>query len=268
MHFILLLVQLFVLPIRPTELPRSKHKIIVIAHRGNHENAPENTIAAYKNAINIGVDYIEIDLRTSKDSQLVVMHDATLDRMTDSKGVLSQFTLDSLQLIPVYNKAHPEFGLHKIPLFEEVLVECKGKVNIYLDFKNASVKQTYELLHHYNMERQVVVYVNSMNQLVEWKKLAPQIPIMVSLPKNIIDITSLESFIRQFDFEILDGDFQQYSKEMVLKAKDLNRPVWADIQSSNEGFEKWNMAIELGLKALQTDHPSRLIQYLKDRNFR
>lgn len=251
-----------------SKIPIPKHSYIVIAHRGNHENAPENTIAAYKNAIQIGVDYVEVDLRTSKDSQLVVMHDATLDRMTDAKGLVNQFTMDTLKKIKVYNKTHPEYGFHHIPLFEDVLAECKGKIYIYLDFKNASVKQTYQLLLKYKMEKQVVVYINSMNQLLEWNKLAPQIPLMVSLPENVQSKASLEIFTSQNIFDILDGNFQQYNNELVKTAMELNKPIWADIQSFNEGVSDWDRAIGLGIKALQTDHPSSLIAYLKEKKIR
>lgn len=251
-----------------SKIPISKHAFIVIAHRGNHENAPENTILAFKNAVAIGADYVEVDLRTTKDSQLVVMHDATLDRMTDAKGLVSQFTQDSLRKMKVYNKIHPEFGFHSIPLFEEVLAECKGRIYIYLDFKNASVKQTYQLLLKYQMEKQVVVYINSVNQLLEWNNLAPQIPLMVSLPDNVQNRVSLEKFATQYSFDILDGNFQQYNSELVKTAKDLNKPIWADIQSPNEGILQWDQAIGLGIVALQTDHPSSLIAYLKERKIR
>jgi glycerophosphoryl diester phosphodiesterase len=251
-----------------SKIPITKNAFIVIAHRGNHENAPENTLAAFKDAIKIGADYVEVDLRTSKDSQLVVMHDASLDRMTDTKGLVSQYTLDSLKKIQVYNKAVPELGFHSIPLFEEVLAECKGKIYIYLDFKNASVQQTHQLLLKYKMEKQVVVYINSMNQLLEWNQIAPQIPLMVSLPNNVQNKASLEKFASQFSFDILDGNFQQYNSELVGTARELNKPIWADIQSSNEGVPQWERAIGLGIKALQTDHPSSLIAYLKEKKIR
>lgn len=262
MQFLFILIPM--LAFLESKIPISKHSFVVIAHRGNHENVPENTIAAFKNAIKIGADYVEVDLRTSKDSQLVVMHDATLDRMTDTKGLVSQFTIDSLKKMKVYNKIHPEYGFHNIPLFEEVLAVCKGKIYIYLDFKNASVKQTYELLLKYKMEKQVVVYINSNNQLLEWNNLAPQIPLMVSLPDNVQNKTSLEKFTTQYTFDILDGNFQQYNIELVKTALELNKPIWADIQSSNEGVADWNKAIGLGIKALQTDHPSSLITFLKE----
>lgn len=251
-----------------SKITKPKHAFIIIAHRGNHEKAPENTIAAFENAIQIGVDYVEIDLRTSKDSQLVVMHDATLDRMTDSKGLVSQCSFDSLKKIKVYNKEHPDFGFHSIPLFEDVLVICKSKINIYLDFKNASVQQAYQLLVKHQMEKHVVVYINSITQLFEWNKIAPQIPLILSLPKNVQNKESLEKFTAQYDFDILDGNFEQYNSEMIKTARELNKPIWADIQSSNEGSQEWNKAVGVGLMALQTDHPSALIAYLKRRKIR
>jgi glycerophosphoryl diester phosphodiesterase len=58
-------------------MPAPRHPYIVVAHRGDHEHAPENTLAAFANAIKAGVDYVEIDLRTTVDSQLVIMHDAS-----------------------------------------------------------------------------------------------------------------------------------------------------------------------------------------------
>jgi glycerophosphoryl diester phosphodiesterase len=91
-------------------LPKSKHSFVVIAHRGDHTEAPENTLQAYKNAIKNYVDYIEIDLRTTKDSQLVIMHDENLLRMTGVNEKVSNLTLDALKQLRVREKSHPEWG--------------------------------------------------------------------------------------------------------------------------------------------------------------
>ena len=77
-----------------TSLPVTKHRCIVIAHRGDHTNAPENTLAAYQHSIEDGADFVEIDLRTTKDSQLVIMHNATIDHMTGRQGQVSDFLFD------------------------------------------------------------------------------------------------------------------------------------------------------------------------------
>jgi glycerophosphoryl diester phosphodiesterase len=126
------------------KLPTSKHQFVVIAHRGDHTEVPENTIESYKRAIKHSVDYIEIDLRTTKDSQLVIMHDESLLRMTGINAKVSALTYDSISKLSVRDALHPERGEYKVPTFREVLQLCKGKINIYLDFKNASVAQAYK----------------------------------------------------------------------------------------------------------------------------
>jgi len=122
-------------------LPESKNKLVVIAHRGNHVDVPENTIASFKEAIKAGADYVEMDLRTSKDGHLVVVHDATVDRTTNGKGKVSDMSLADLQALKVLNGSNKP---HRIPEFSEVLKACKGRINIYLDFKEADVAETWK----------------------------------------------------------------------------------------------------------------------------
>ncbi len=244
-------------------LNRLSNKFVVIAHRGDHTNAPENTLLAYRNAIQAGVDFVEIDLRTTKDSQLVIMHDATLNRMTGIDSRISDLSYDSLQKCKVMTNAHPEWGYHSIPTFDEVLSLCKNKINIYLDFKNASVKQAYESIVAYGMEKNVLVYINAPQQLVEWRKVAPQMPLMISLPKKITTSKELQELVSQFKIDILDGDYSDYNLEVVIAAKNLGIPIWADIQSKEEGPSQWDSALKIGLKGLQTDHPKAIMDYLK-----
>src|SRR5882724_10476733 len=82
-------------------LPISAHKIIVVAHRGDHVDVPENTLAAYEKAIQHGADFTEIDLRTTKDGELVIMHDASVDRMTNGKGNIKDLTYEQLRQLKV-----------------------------------------------------------------------------------------------------------------------------------------------------------------------
>ena len=249
-------------------IPKSKNKLVVIAHRGNHTNAQENTIAAYSNAITAGADYIEIDLRTSKDSQLVIMHDGSVNRMTNGTGKINSLTWAELQQLKVIEKNHPEWPEQTIPLFNEVLQLCKGKINIYLDFKDADVKATYIALVKAGMQQSVIVYINAAHQFTEWKTIAPQIPLMLSMPDSIKSVPQLNSFLNQYNIGILDGSFKEYSLEMVKTAADKNVPVWPDIQSANEGPALWESVINMGFAGLQTDHPEALILFLKNKKLR
>ena len=249
-------------------IPKSKNAFVVISHRGNHEAAQENTLAAFQNAINVGADYVEIDLRTSKDSQLVIMHDATVNRMTNGIGKVSDLTWAELKQLKVIEKNHPEWPEQSIPLFSEVLKLCKGKINIYLDFKNADVNASYQALKKAGMQHSVIVYINAAHQLVEWKKIAPQIPLMVSLPDSVQSAAELNSFLDQYKIHLLDGSYKEYTVEMVNAAKAKNIPVWPDIQSATEGPEQWEKAINLGFTGLQTDHPEAMVNYLKNKKRR
>ena len=249
-------------------LPASKHKTIVIAHRGDHTNAPENTLAAYQHTIEDGADFVEIDLRTTKDSQLVIMHNATIDHMTGKEGMVNGFLFDSLRLIKVREPLHPEWGLHLIPSFKEVLQLCKGKINIYLDFKDASVVAAYEQIIEAGMENNVVVYINEPHQFEEWGTIAPNMPLMISLPKAIKTKSEMLQLLDAFNIDVLDGDYTEYNAETVLAAKEKKIPIWADIQSADERAVIWNKALALGLAGLQTDHPKALIDFLIKKGIR
>ena len=119
-------------------------KVLVVAHRGDWRNAPENSLQAFQNCIAMGVDMIEIDLKMTKDNQLVIMHDNTIDRTTDGKGKVSDYTLAELR------KFHLKNGLgrvtfHPIPTLEEVLELTKGKILINIDKGYDYFQEVYKL---------------------------------------------------------------------------------------------------------------------------
>jgi len=247
---------------------RHHHNFIVIAHRGDHTNAPENTIEAYKNAIKIGADFIEVDLRTTKDSQLVVMHDATINRMTGINGSIQNITYDSLRKLEVRESKHPEWGTHTIPNFKEVLKLSKRKINIYLDFKNASAKAAYAEIVEAGMENNVIVYINTPKQFTDWRSVAPKMPLMISLPGKVNSREALFQVLEKYQIDLLDGNYSEYNMETVAAAKEKNIPIWADIQSAEENPTLWDKALNLSLQGLQTDHPKALIDYLKKKGIR
>lgn len=247
--------------------PRARHKFIVICHRGDHVIYPENTLAAYAEAIKNRADYVEIDLRTTKDSALVSMHDATVDRMTNAKGAVKDMTFANIEQLSVKRRDSLDKAVYRVPAFEEILKLCKDKIYIYIDFKNASAAATYTMLKKYGMEKQVLVYINSIQQFIDWRHIAPDMPLMFSMPGNVKDVAGMKSFIDQVKPDIMDGSWKEYTKEMVQFAGGQNIPVWPDIQGKDENLD-WDKAIALGLKGLQTDHPAALIKYLEEKGLR
>lgn len=253
---------------QPAKIPLSRHKAIVIAHRGDHTEAPENTLQAYQNAIRNGADYVEIDLRTTRDGQLVIMHDGTINRMTNGTGTVREHSLAELRSLVVADRNHPEWPGSVIPTFAEVLQTCRKKIRIYLDFKDADVAQTLAELKKYRMEKSLIVYINAPQQFKDWRALAPQIPLMLSLPDSIKTPQALTGFLNEYGPDILDGDHSDYTAEMVATANAKGVQVWPDIQSASEGPQDWGPALEKGFTGLQTDHPRLLVQYLQQKGRR
>jgi glycerophosphoryl diester phosphodiesterase len=243
-------------------LPMSQNEIVVIAHRGDHIIAPENSILSIQHAIFDGADYVELDIRTTKDGKMVLMHDGTVDRMTNGHGKINELSFDTIRSLKLYNKSITYSDTVQVPTFEEALAFCKNKINIYLDFKNANVQQAYDAIMKANMQNQLVVYINTPNQLVDWRKYAPGMPLILSLNAKVKDSAAMIQYLAQNQIDILDGDWKEYNAETVEAARVKGVPVWADMQAPIEGDLYWEKGIKLGLRGIQTDHPKELVQYL------
>ena len=243
-------------------VPAVRHRFMVIARRGDHTNAPENTLAAYANAIADSADFIEIDLRASKDSQLIIMHNADIEEMTGQEGEVSNLLFDSLRRIKVRDPFYPEWGLHLIPTLAEVLQLCKGKINICIDFNDAPVAETFKEILAAGMENNIVVYVDDPRQLEEWRVIAPLIPLMISLPDTIKTKAAMYQLIDAFNIDVLEANYTTGNTEIISAAKEKGIPVWADVQSKSEGADEWHKALKLGFTGLSTNHVKELIHFL------
>ncbi|RDB07354.1 glycerophosphodiester phosphodiesterase family protein [Runella aurantiaca] len=246
-------------------LPVSKHKFVVIAHRGNHVNVPENSLAAYEEAIKSGADYVEVDIRTSKDGVLVIHHDGTLDRMTTTTGEVKAKTFAELSQLQLKSPKAEDATVYRIPTFREVLKLCKNRINIYLDFKDANVAETWKQIQEEGMEKQIVVYLNKVPYYKQWRSIAPQMPLMTSLLDDVKNPQQLKFFLGQVKVEVLDNIAEQ---AMVQTAQEEGVAVWLDVQSSSEGKDAWDSALSKGVQGVQTDHPEALVSYLKTNNWR
>ena len=234
---------------------------IIIAHRGDHTVFPENTLKAFEAAIQNKCDYVEVDLRTTKDGQLIVMHDAAIDRTTNGKGIVREMNLKDILSYRVVSYTDTTPVQHRIPLFSEVVRLCKGRTKIYLDFKDADVEAAWKIVHSNGMDTALVVYINHQKDYLVWRKVAPHIPLIVSLPDSIVSTQMLAEFLKNVDAEILDGDVTQYNLEMVELIHSFKRKIWLDFQHENEGPSDWIKGVNLKIDGFQTDRPIALMEW-------
>lgn len=260
---------LFVLPVftQAADIPSARHNFIVIAHRGSHSHAHENTLTALQRAIDIGADYAEIDVRRTLDGTHVLMHDSTVDRMTDGHGAVKQLTWAQLQQLYVRDKKRPEIAADRIPTFQEALQLVKGRLNIYLDFKEGDRAAVARAIQQSGTSKQVLVY-DDVEAAAEWRRAAPELPLIVSPPDEAKHPDQLVRFARRYSIDVLDSSWEAYSPEMVQAAARAGVKVWPDIQDRQENADYFAKVLRVGFNGVQTDHPEELIDWLNQHHLR
>ncbi len=137
--------------------PNSK-TIMIAAHRGAHLEDPENSLTAFRKAIQLGIDFIELDVRCTKDGVLVLMHDRTVDRTTNGTGPVDQFTFEEIRKLRL--KHNGKVTEEIVPTLEEALTLAKGKIMVDLDIKVATCVQTImETVQRTKTENQCLFFV-------------------------------------------------------------------------------------------------------------
>lgn len=235
--------------------PTQKKKIVVIAHRGVHHNAPENGLAAIQAAIDVGCDYVEVDVRTTKDGHLVLMHDSTVNRTTLGTGKVAELTLAEIRSLRFKKKEYKQ----NVPTFDEALKFCKKRIKVYIDHKDAEPRQVIDALKKYKLLDQVVVY-SSISVLREYKKLHPKIWITTPHPQTIAGIRQLAAELKP---ETLDGHVRSWTREQVIAAHESGAEIWIDHSDEWDTPEGVKKSLALGVDAIQSDNPRKLIQLLK-----
>ncbi len=114
---------------------------IIVAHRGSSAIAPENTLAAFRQAITDGADAVELDVHLSKDGEVVVIHDETLRRTTDGKGKVSDYTLKELKRLSAGRWFHKTFASESIPTLSEVLALLHHRTGVNIEIKGYSSRR-------------------------------------------------------------------------------------------------------------------------------
>jgi glycerophosphoryl diester phosphodiesterase len=111
-------------------------RILLGGHRGNADEFPENTLASFRSAIELGVDLIECDVHLAQDGGLAVIHDHLLERTTDGHGLVRDCSMRELQQLDAGSWKDPRFRGERIPALEQVLELAKGKVGVAIEIKN------------------------------------------------------------------------------------------------------------------------------------
>jgi glycerophosphoryl diester phosphodiesterase len=125
--------------------------VLKIGHRGARAYEPENTLRSFKKALELGVDAVELDVRATKDGEIIVIHDADVDRTTNGKGLVSQLTLKEIEQLKTEKD-------EKIPTFEEALSFLDKKVRVLVELKETGLEgKVLKAVREKKLEENVII---------------------------------------------------------------------------------------------------------------
>lgn len=234
---------------------------LVSAHRGGPtENYPENAIATFANVAKNMPAIIECDIRLSKDSVMVLMHDETLDRTTNAKGKVNTYTLKELKRLRLKDNSG-DLTPYDIPTLEEALAWGKGKVIFTLDVKNdVPYAMISQAIQKHNAQAYCIIITYSANQAQAVYRTDPNLMISATirnqkdmdlLTQKEIPDNLLVAFIgtRQADKVLIDRLHDHGIKTILGTIGNLDK------QADSRGYQVYADYIENGADILSTDRP-------------
>lgn len=229
----------------------------VATHRAANEFAPENTLSAMQCALDLEADYIEIDVRQTKDSMSVILHDGNLDRTTNGKGPLNNMNFQEARALSAGEWFDPFFKTEQIPSLEEVcrLVSQHNSTNtfktyLYVDCKDIDAKVLIDCMAKYGLLEGSVFYVNDPQvQINKLRSMAPHAKVMPGLNNGM----DLDKVIEAYHPYALDVNWKELSKELIEKAHSKGVKIFSDGFGGNQAVGSYVHAISAGIDVISTN---------------
>ncbi len=235
-----------------------KSPVVGIAtHRAANEFAPENTLSAMQCALDLEVDFIEIDVRLTKDGHSLLLHDANLNRTTNGKGPMRDLNFDQVRALSAGSWFDSFFEPEKVPTLEEAcqLLSAHNKANrhqtfFYVDCKDINARVLIDYLLKYDLMDGSVFYVNDpKTQIDQLRAFAPNAKVMPGLGNR----NDLDRMIETYHPYALDVNWKELSKELIDKAHSMGIKIFSDGFGSNQTIESYVAAIRQGIDVISTN---------------
>ena len=231
----------------------------VAVHRAANEFAPENTLAAMQIALDLEVDYIEMDVRQTKDGKSLILHDGNLNRTTNGKGPLRDLNFDEARVLSAGSWFDPFFAEEKIPTLEEscaLLAEHNEKAwhktYFYVDCKEINAKVLIDYLTKYYLLEGSVFYINQAEQIDQIRDLAPKAKILPGL-RSGKDLDKMADTQHPY---ALDVNWKDLSKELIDSAHAKGVKIFSDGFGGDMNVESYVKAIQAGIDVISTNKVS------------
>lgn len=244
----------------------ASNTVLVASHRAAHNHFPENSLPAIKEAIRLGVDILEIDVKVTTDGIPVLMHDGTINRTTTGKGKLEEMSFEQLNQYFLVEKGVATN--HKIPTLEEALLLAKDHILVDLDLKTDKLGPILDVIQKTKTQDIVLFFDDDYASLSFFENKNKDFMIM----PRANSMAEADSAIALFKPEVVHIDFSFYTPEVVSTIKKHKARVWinalgvadAAIRAGKEE-EALSQLLKNGANVIQTDEPERLLKLLKEK---
>ena len=265
--------------------PNSKN-VLVICHRGDWRNYPENSIPAIESVIRMGADMVEIDVQLTKDSVLVLMHDRTIDRCTTGRGKIGEMTYEELQChyLKTAHGVRSSLDL-KVPTLREALEVCKDRITVNIDKGYDYYPMVLALTEELGVTHQVLIKGNKSLADIEAKMAENENNLLympIVTPANAGSAKIFEEYIAadkpQLAYEVCWNEMTPIVEECMQKVIADGSKLWVntlwnslcgglsdDVAYEKSAEEVYGKILDMGATMIQTDRPEFLLDYLRKR---
>lgn len=236
------------------------------AHRGFSGNYPENTMLAFRKAIEAGADGIELDVHFSKDKELVIIHDELLDRTTDSTGLVSDYTLEELKKVDASFKFKGMYGKNEIPTLREYFelvkdlpdfvtnIELKTGVNEYHGIEKAVL----EMIDEYSLRDRIIISSFNHFSVMRFKALAPEMKCGFLEESWIIN---MGAYTKSHAIECVHPIFCNLTDECYKEMRDAGLEINTWTVNEKEDMRR---LIDMGVEIIIGNYPDRAKEVLSE----
>ena len=194
----------------------TNQRLEIICHRGASEYAPENTYASAQICLDWGMDYIEVDVNTSKDGVLYVFHGPGLSRTTNGFGSITRRLAAEIDQLDAGSWFDPKFAGERVPRLEPFLRWLKGKAKVFFDVKNANLARLIELVYQLQLERECFFWFERRQAALEFRRLTPELALKV----NVSKVTDVIKAAEVYRANIVEVELPNMSESLVTACRE------------------------------------------------
>lgn len=220
----------------------------IACHRGANEYCPENTQAAAQKCVDWGADYVEIDVRTSQDGVLYILHDLSLDRTTNGRGPIRKLASSEIDQLDAGSWFDPKFAGEKVPRLEPYLRWIKGKAKVYFDVKDADLKQLIDLVYDVGLEHDSFFWFENPKKQIEFRQLSRDLALKV----NANSPAKMREAKEKLAANIIEVSPRNLTPENVAACHELGLRLM--VYEPDKNLETYRRAIELGADMINLNH--------------